>query len=134
MLEYVRHKNATVAIILRKEFSKEGACFFTTNEDTFQFGVLQYEKDKNIQAHKHIRIKREIDVVCEVLFIQTGKVEVTFYDGSDKKITSVILNAGDTILMKDYGHGFKLLENSKIIEVKQGPYLGKDKDKEYLNP
>jgi hypothetical protein len=36
---------------------------------------------------------------------------------------------GDTIFFVAGGHGFTMLEDSKIIEVKQGPYFGKDKDK-----
>ncbi len=132
MVEYIKHDNEVLAIILRKDFSKEGANFFTGPDDSFQFGVLQYEKGKRILAHKHIRVKREIDLVCEVLFIQKGKVEVTFYDDNENKIDSRILNAGDTILLKKFGHGFELLEESKIVEIKQGPYLGKEGDKEYL--
>ena len=132
MLEYIKYQNEILAIILRKDFSKKGANFFTTLDDSFQFGVLQYDKGKSILAHKHIRAKREIDMVCEALFIQSGKVEVTFYDDNDKKIVTKIMNAGDTILLKKGGHGFKLLEDSKIIEIKQGPYLGKETDKKYL--
>lgn len=133
MLEYIKYNKEIIALILRKDFSKSGANFFTSDEDTFQFGVLQYEKGKSIRAHKHLRSKREIDLICEVLFIQSGKIEVTFYDERSNKIECKILNAGDTILMKKLGHGFKLLEDSKIIEIKQGPYLGKESDKEYLN-
>jgi cupin fold WbuC family metalloprotein len=133
MIEYIKHRNEVLAIILRKEFTKEGANFFTAPDDPFQFGVLQYKKGKYIPPHRHIELKREINLVCEALFIQSGKVEVTFYDDNDKKITSTVLHAGDTILMEKLGHGFNLLEDSKIIEVKQGPYLGKDNDKKNLN-
>ena len=41
---------------------------------------------------------------------------------------SSILEQGDVILLADGGHGFKMLEDSEIIEIKQGPYSG-DKDK-----
>ena len=50
-----------------------------------------------------------------------------------KKIGSAILNSGDTVLLLTGGHGFNLLEDSKIIEVKQGPYGGVDEDKERLD-
>jgi mannose-6-phosphate isomerase-like protein (cupin superfamily) len=133
MLEHVKHQNDVLAIILRKGFDKEGANFFTASDDSFQFGVIQYKKDMDIRPHKHIKAKRQIDTVCEVLFVQKGRIEVNFYDDKNRKIESRILNAGDTILMKEFGHGFRLLEDSKLIEVKQGPYLGKDSDKEYLN-
>ena len=31
---------------------------------------------------------------------------------------------GDVILLSSGGHGFEMLENSEIIEVKQGPFAG----------
>jgi hypothetical protein len=66
------------------------------------------------------------------LHIDLGKVEVEFYSENNQKITSKILNAGDTIVLIAGGHGFNVLEDSKIIEVKQGPYYGADEDKERL--
>lgn len=132
MIEYIKYHNEVAAVILRRDFSKDGANFFSALSDPFQFGVLQYKKGKHIQAHRHIKALRRIDLVCEVLFIQKGKVEVSFYDEGNNKIDSKILAAGDTILMRELGHSFELLEDSKIIEIKQGPYLGREKDKEYL--
>lgn len=132
MAEYVKYKDDILAVILRRGFSKKGANFFTSPADCLQFGVLEYEKGKDILPHEHIRVKREIDLVYEALFIQEGKVEVNFYNRDKQKVDSRILNAGDIILLKNFGHGFKLLEDSKIIEIKQGPYLGKESDKKYL--
>lgn len=132
-VEYIKYNDEVIAIILRKDFSKNGANFFTAPEDSFQFGVLQYTKGQDILAHKHIETERKIDLVCEILFIQSGKVEVIFYDENDQYVESKIVTEGDFIYLKRMGHGFKLLEDSKIIEVKQGPYLGKDKDKKYLD-
>lgn len=131
--EYVKYNEELLAIILRSSFSKEGASFFTTQEDPFQFGALNYKKGTHIKAHRHIRAKREIDLVSEVLFIQKGRVEVLFYNNDKIKIDSKVLETGDIILLKKMGHGFNLLEDSKIVEVKQGPYLGKENDKEYLD-
>jgi len=37
---------------------------------------------------------------------------------------SYILNAGDVILLASGGHGFKVLDEVEMIEVKQGPYSG----------
>ena len=43
-------------------------------------------------------------------------------------LESRILVAGDVVLLARGGHGFEMLEDSELIEVKQGPYAG-DKDK-----
>jgi hypothetical protein len=39
---------------------------------------------------------------------------------------SRVLNSGDIILLANSGHGVVMLEESEIIEIKQGPYLEKD--------
>ena len=57
-----------------------------------------------------------------------GKLRVDFYDDYKDYIQSVVLQAGDTILLVSGGHGFKVLEEVEMIEVKQGPYTG-DLDK-----
>ncbi len=77
-----------------------------------------------IQPHRHNLIPREVHLTQEVLYIKTGKVRVDFYDNGQQYIESTVLNGGDVILLADGGHGFKMLETSEIIEVKQGPYCG----------
>lgn len=64
--------------------------------------------------------------------MQRGKMEAVLYNEKGEKIKSVILNTGDTILLLSGGHEFNIQEDSKIVEVKQGPYLGVEKDKEYF--
>jgi mannose-6-phosphate isomerase-like protein (cupin superfamily) len=60
----------------------------------------------------------------EVLFIKSGKLRVDFYDEEQNYIESSLLSKGDVILLAKGGHGFKMLEQCEIIEVKQGPYCG----------
>ena len=49
-------------------------------------------------------------------------------------LTSIILNAGDIIVYLAGGHDFEILENNtQIFEVKNGPYLGTEKDKKIIN-
>ncbi|GAI41754.1 unnamed protein product, partial [marine sediment metagenome] len=83
-----------------------------------------------IKAHFHKKVHRDIFLTQEVLFIKKGKVTVNFYTIDKKYITSRLLNAGDVIFLCSGGHGFKMLEDTEMIEVKQGPYSGRDTDKE----
>ena len=80
----------------------------------------------------HRSSPKTINEIQEVLYIEHGKVEVEFYESSGKKIGNAILNSGDTILLLSGGHGFNILEDTKMIEVKQGPYSGVEEDKGYL--
>ena len=77
----------------------------------------------------HNLIKREINFTKEVLIIRSGKVRIDFYDRKKNYLESRILYKDDIILIANGGHGFKMLEPSEIIEIKQGPYLNEDQDR-----
>ena len=64
----------------------------------------------------------------EVLFIKKGILRVDFYDEYEDYLESRDLHAGDLILLISGGHGFHVIEEVEMIEVKQGPYAG-DNDK-----
>jgi len=78
-------------------------------------------------------VPREVSMTQEVLFIKRGEVRVDFYDNNQKYLRSTILNTGDVILLADGGHGFEMIHDSEIIEVKQGPYCG-ERDKVRFEP
>jgi hypothetical protein len=81
-----------------------------------------------IPPHVHNPVPREVIWTQEVLFIKSGKVRADFYDDDKNYLESRILEKGDVILLAGGGHGFEMLEESEMIEIKQGPYCG-DKDK-----
>ena len=90
---------------------------------------MRREKGYKIQPHLHRPVERLVHYTKEVLFIKSGRVRVNFYNNSKAYVSSSILEAGDVILLAYGGHGFDVLEDSQIIEVKQGPYAG-EQDKE----
>ena len=73
-------------------------------------------------------VHRNVVMTQEVLFIKKGKLRVDFYDDYEDYLESKILDEGDVILLVSGGHGFTVLEEVEMIEVKQGPYSG-DADK-----
>jgi len=126
-------KNGKVyAIIIRSDIKIDGVEFFTPEQYPFQLGLHIREVGNDIRPHIHKKIKREIELSQEALHIIYGKVEVDFFDEEKNKIATIVLNSGDTMLLVRGGHGFKVLEKTKMIEVKQGPYEGIEKDKELL--
>jgi len=50
-------------------------------------------------------------------------VRVDFYGDDETFRESREIRTGDVILLSVGGHGFEMLEDSELIEVKQGPYL-----------
>lgn len=133
MTEKIEHNNHLLAVIIKKSYKKDGIEFFTDDNSSQQLGYMNRPKDYIIPPHRHNLVPREVHLTQEVLFIKSGKVRVDFYDNHQVYIESRVLESGDVILLAEGGHGFKMLEPSEIIEVKQGPYCG-EMDKVRFKP
>ena len=133
MIENITHNSLNLAIIIRSSFKKEGIQFFTPDNYTQQLAYMNRPAGYVIQPHLHNPLKREVEFTKEVIFIKSGMVRVDFYDESQEYLKSTVLNQGDVILLAYGGHGFEILENSEMIEVKQGPYAG-EQDKTRFAP
>ena len=127
----IRNKSTLYALIIKKKrrFIKDGVDFTTNDKDLLQLGFISHKKNHIIKSHIHLKKRRIVNYCTEVLLIEEGKVKIKFFDNKSSDINKdKILNKGDIIILFEGGHGFKILEKSKIIEVKQGPYVeGKDK-------
>jgi hypothetical protein len=128
MIDEIRHENKLLGIIVRNDYKKPGISFFTPDEFSQQLAYLNHPAGKVIHPHIHNRVSREVHVTEEVLFLKKGKLQVDFYDDQQRYLESRILHGGDVILLAGGGHGFSVLEEVEMIEVKQGPYAG-DHDK-----
>ena len=133
MIHYIKFKEKLFAIIIKANYVSKDIEFFTPDNFSQQLGYMKREKGYEISPHLHNPVKREVSYTKEVLIIKSGKVRVDFYDDEKIYFESRILNQGDVILLAFGGHGFKMIETSEIIEVKQGPYC-KNLDKSLFNP
>ena len=86
-----------------------------------QLAYMSHPKNKTIEPHVHNQITRQVHFTQEVLFIRKGKLRVDFYGDNQNYLESRILEKGDVILLASGGHGFKVLEEIEMFEVKQGP-------------
>lgn len=128
--EEIKHNERLIAIILRASYTSDKTIFFSPSAFSQQLGYIVYKKDGMIKAHTHKAVLKKVTVTQEVLFIKKGKIVVNFYDNEKKYLTSRELNIGDIIFLCSGGHGFKMLEDTEMVEVKQGPYIAKEKDKD----
>jgi len=128
MIEYIKNQNETFAIIIRSDFKQKGIQFFTPNSFSQQLGYMNRKRGYVIDPHYHKMQNRVVEYTNEVLYLKSGKVRVDIYDLDNKSIDSKILLKGEFILLAKGGHGFEFLEESEIIEIKQGPYKN-DSDK-----
>ncbi len=124
----VKKKERVLAMIIRNDYSCEGVDFITPDEYSQQVAYMHHPTGKIIDAHVHNLVHRNVVLTQEVLFIKKGKLRVDFYDDYEDYLESTILETGDVILLVSGGHGFTILEETEMIEVKQGPYAG-DADK-----
>lgn len=124
MTEQITYKDKLLAITIRADFHKDGISFFTPDDFSQQLGYMNRPKDYVIEPHVHNLVERKVDLTQEVLVVRSGKVRVDFYDDDRNYLESRILQTGDIILLAHGGHGFKMLEPTEMVEVKQGPYCG----------
>ncbi|MCZ4221825.1 hypothetical protein [Pedobacter rhodius] len=126
MVERIEHEGILLAIIIRASYKQEGINFFTPNDFSQQLGYMNRKKGYVIEPHVHKLVERKVVLTQEVLYIKSGSVLVNFYDDTQAFLEHRTVTTGDVILLANGGHGFEMLEDSEMIEIKQGPYVGEE--------
>ena len=122
-IEQMTYQGILYAIIMRSAAITPGVHFFTPDDNPLQVGQQLRLKGAVIKPHAHCEVRTDRSgFLQEVLYIQSGKLKALFYTEDGIAITERILNAGDTILLIRGGHGFEVLEDVRMLEVKMGPY------------
>jgi mannose-6-phosphate isomerase-like protein (cupin superfamily) len=124
MIEQIIYQNQLIALIIAARFNQPGIHFFTPPDFSQQLGYINHPVGKIIQPHIHNHVTREVQFTQEVLFLRKGKLRADFYSCQQEYIKSYVLESGDVILLVNGGHGFEVIEEIEMIEVKQGPYIG----------
>ncbi len=130
-IQLIQKKERLLAIVIRNNYACDGVDFITPNEYSQQVAYMHHQTGKVIEAHIHNLVHRNVVLTQEVLFIKRGKLRVDFYDDYEDYLESIILEAGDAILLVSGGHGFTILDEVEMIEVKQGPYAGENDKKRF---
>ena len=131
MLKEIIYKKKLYALIVKETYQKKkGISFFTENNANQQIGFMSHPKNYFIKPHKHQKRETKIFITSEVIILQKGKLRVDFYNDTTKYLFSVVLKKNQIIMLVHGAHGFKVLQDVKMLEIKQGPYkLSKDKIK-----
>jgi len=123
VIEEIVFDEQLCAIIIRADYQESGIHFFTPPNLSQQLASMSYRAGKIISAHTHNAVPREVSYTQETLFIRKGRLRVDLYTQNEYRLSRE-LGAGDVILLISGGHGFEVLEDHNMIEVKQGPYVG----------
>jgi hypothetical protein len=113
-----------LAYIIRAEMSPQRTTFLTPSEFKQQVGFVVYPAGGEIQRHVHRRLERHLVGTSEVLIVRRGHCEIDIYNNERELVATHQLHQGDIMLMVDGGHGFRMIEDTVFLEVKQGPYTG----------
>lgn len=108
--------------------------FFSPPESSFQFGLLAHEAGFIERAHYHRAVSKEVKDLQQMFIVQRGKVAVELYSDSGKKLKEIILCQGDAIVLIHGVHAIRVLEDMQCVTVKQGPFLGPENEKIFVDP
>lgn len=109
---------------------KDGLTFFSGDDEYIQVGVWGYPQGKELKAHIHNEVPREVLWTQEVLFVKTGRIRANIFDTREAKVATIDVDAGGVIILLRGGHGYEILEDgTQVLEIKNGPYVGPDRDR-----
>jgi len=131
--EIVSANEIVYAKIYRNSQWPKNLNFYTKDEDFIQVSTWNYDNGKHLKAHKHKVVDRVANKTQEVIFVKTGRLKAFFYEEDNRLICSKILESGDFAIIFSGGHAYDVLEDAtQIFEIKNGPYLGIEIDKELI--
>jgi hypothetical protein len=129
-METIADRGVVLAYILRAAPTPSETAYLTPDECTLQVGHVVYPANSEIPRHAHLPIERQLVGTGEVLIVQQGRCEVDVYSDDRNLVTSRELRLGDILISVAGGHGFRVLEDLVLLEIKQGPYPGHEAEKE----
>ncbi|MBN1890310.1 MAG: hypothetical protein JW850_20115 [Thermoflexales bacterium] len=131
LIERIYWRDQLLAYIIRADFLPAKTTFVTPPEFKQQVGFVVYPKDGEIVRHVHLPLERHLVGTSEVLVIRRGRCEIDIYNDERELVASRELGPGDVMLMVSGGHGFRMLEDTVFLEIKQGPYTGVDEKERF---
>jgi hypothetical protein len=123
-VEHIVWNGTPLAYIIRAEINLEKTTFLTPSDFNLQLGFVVYQAGGAVIPHIHLPMERKIVGTSEVLLVKKGRCEIDIYNANRELVATRELRQGDVLLTISGGHGFRMLEDTVLLEVKQGPYSG----------
>ncbi|MDD2299278.1 MAG: hypothetical protein PHU69_06500 [Fermentimonas sp.] len=126
----VKHEGKTIAKLIPADSWQEGLSFFSNDEDYLQVGTWSYDAGKQLARHVHNQVYRSINRTHEVLYVRQGLIKATIFSLNQEEVGVLIVSVGDVLVLMDCSHGYEILEDqTMVLEIKNGPYLGAEIDR-----
>lgn len=132
-VEVVEYNGVKYAEIIWGDTRVEKTTFYSPPESSFQFGLLAHEAGFKEPPHFHKSVPREISDLQQMFVVQRGVVVVDLYSDGGELLREIEMHAGDAIVLIHGVHAIRVLEDMQCISVKQGPYLGEEHDKVFVD-
>ncbi len=127
------YEGVHVATYVKPSEVPPGLNFVTTDDKFMQLGIWKYDKNHELPPHFHNEFERKSYKTNEFVFVAKGKLQSDLYSEQGEFIETVIVNEGEGILLHNHAHHYKILEDSIILESKNGPFMGVEKDKTVID-
>ncbi len=131
-VEKIEHEGKKYAEIIWADVCVEQTTFFSPAESSFQFGLLAHKAGFVEPPHYHKAVTRTISDLQQMFVVQRGVVEVDLFSDGGELIRTIVMNPGDAIVLIDGVHAIRVIEDMQCISVKQGPYMGEENDKVFI--
>jgi len=131
LVERIYWGETCLAYIIRTSFLPDKTTFLTPPDYKQQVGYIVYPAGGEIQRHIHRSLERHVVGTSEVLVVKKGRCEIEIYNDERELVATRELREGDIMLMVGGGHGFRMLEDTVFLEIKQGPYIGVDEKERF---
>jgi hypothetical protein len=115
-----------LAIIIYGNELPDSTLFITPTERELQVGYIVRDKDEQIVRHFHKPEERVIHNTAETLIVLRGEIDIDIYSRDKSHVGQWCLKKGNVIVLFSGGHGLYFRDDSVLLEIKQGPYLGFD--------
>ena len=130
-VEHITSNGTSLAYIIKAAIDPKVTTFLTPSELKQQVGFVVYPAGGEVKRHVHRALERHLVGTSEVIIVRKGRCEIDIYNDDRQLVASREILPGDIMLMTGGGHGFRMLEDTVLLEVKQGPYTGID-EKEHF--
>lgn len=131
LIEEVHSGNQVIAVIIRAGWTPDKTTFISSTESNFQLGCFVYAAGKEVPRHSHLPCERTIHGTTEFLLVRQGRCEMDVYGEDHRLLRTVELRQGDAALLLAGGHGFRLKEDTVLMDIKQGPYHGPEEKERF---
>ena len=108
-----------------------------TNDNEFLQVVAwgHYEKGKYLQDHWHNEVERSATRTYEAVYVVKGAIEARVFDLDCIPVDTFVVQQGELLILLESAHGYTILEDdTTVLEIKNGPFLGVEKDKTKFQP